>query len=51
MKWLSYFQSPPRQLFVTHGEEDVSLSFAKLVRESMGWNVTVPEYKQTVELN
>jgi metallo-beta-lactamase family protein len=50
MKWLSYFQSPPRQLFVTHGEEDVSLSFAKLVRETMGWNVTVPEYKQTVEL-
>ena len=25
MKWLSYFQPPPRQLFVTHGEEDVSL--------------------------
>jgi metallo-beta-lactamase family protein len=50
MKWLSYFQSPPRQLFVTHGEEDVSLSFAKLVRESIGWKVTVPEYKQTVEL-
>jgi metallo-beta-lactamase family protein len=51
MKWLSYFQAPPRQLFVTHGEEDVSLSFAKLVRESMGWKVTVPEYKQTVELD
>jgi len=51
MKWLSYFKSPPRQLFVTHGEEDVSISFAKLVRESMGWNVTVPEYKQTVELD
>ncbi len=51
MKWLSYFQSPPRQLFVTHGEEEVSLSFAKLVRETMGWKVTVPEYKQTVELD
>ncbi|MGA2060761.1 MAG: MBL fold metallo-hydrolase [Thermoguttaceae bacterium] len=51
MKWLSYFQSPPRQLFVTHGEEEVSLSFAKLVRESKGWKVTVPEYKQTVELD
>ena len=51
MKWLSFFQSPPRQLFVTHGEEDVSLAFAKLVRETMGWKVTVPEYKQTVELD
>ncbi|MGA2797906.1 MAG: MBL fold metallo-hydrolase [Thermoguttaceae bacterium] len=43
MKWLSYFQAPPRQLFVTHGEEDVSLSFAKLVRETKGWNVTIKE--------
>jgi metallo-beta-lactamase family protein len=51
MKWLSCFQSPPRQLFVTHGEADVSLSFAKLVRDSMHWNVTVPEYKQSVELD
>ena len=51
LKWLSYFQSPPRQLFVTHGEEEVSLSFAKTVRETMSWKVTVPEYKQTVELD
>jgi len=51
MKWLSSFQSPPSQLFVTHGEEDVALSFAKLVRETLSWHVTVPEYKQVVELN
>lgn len=51
MKWLSSFQSPPRQLFVTHGEEEVSLAFAKLVRETLNWHVTVPEYKQTVELD
>jgi metallo-beta-lactamase family protein len=50
MKWLSSFKSPPRHLFVTHGEEDVSLSFAKLVREKMNWQVIVPEYKQSVEL-
>jgi metallo-beta-lactamase family protein len=51
LKWLSFFQSPPRELFVTHGEEEVALSFAKLVRDTMHWNVLVPEYKQTVELN
>jgi metallo-beta-lactamase family protein len=51
MKWLSFFQSPPRHLFVTHGEEEVSLSFAKLVRETLGWPATAPEYKQTVELS
>jgi metallo-beta-lactamase family protein len=51
MKWLSCFQSPPRKLLVTHGEEEVSISFAKLVRETLGWNVIVPEYQQTVELD
>jgi metallo-beta-lactamase family protein len=50
LKWLSCFKAPPRQLFVTHGEEDVSIAFAKTVHETMGWNVTVPEYKQVVEV-
>jgi metallo-beta-lactamase family protein len=50
LKWLSCFKAPPRQLFVTHGEEEVSLAFANAVRETLGWNVTVPEYRQTVEL-
>jgi metallo-beta-lactamase family protein len=50
LKWLSFIESPPRQLFVTHGEEDVALAFAKTVRETRQWSVTVPEYKQVVEL-
>ena len=51
MKWLSFFKSPPKQLFVTHGEEEVALSFAQLVRDTHGWNVTVPQYQEAIELN
>jgi metallo-beta-lactamase family protein len=51
LKWLGYFQKPPRQLFITHGEPEASLSLAEAVREKFGWNVTVPEYRETVTLN
>ena len=51
LKWLGYFQKPPRQLFITHGEAEASLSLAEEVRSKFGWNVTVPEYRETVTLN
>jgi metallo-beta-lactamase family protein len=50
MKWLGYFQKPPRQLFITHGEPEASLSLAEEVRTKLGWNVAVPEYRETVTL-
>jgi metallo-beta-lactamase family protein len=51
LKWLSFFKTPPQTLFVTHGDEDVSLSFAQHVRETQGWHVEVPEYRQVFELD
>jgi metallo-beta-lactamase family protein len=51
LKWLRCFQKPPRHLFITHGEPEASLSLAEAVRQEMGWNVTVPEYRETVVLN
>ena len=51
LKWLSYFQKPPRQLFLTHGEQQAALSLAEDIRRDMGWNVSVPEYRETVTLN
>ena len=50
LHWLSSFDSPPRHLFLTHGEEESSMSLAEHVRGEMGWQVTVPEYRERVEL-
>jgi metallo-beta-lactamase family protein len=50
LKWLGYFQQPPRRLFITHGEPQASLSLADTVRRQMGWKVSVPEYRETVQL-
>ncbi len=51
LKWLYSFRKPPRRLFITHGEPDTSQHFANLVKERMGWKISVPEYKDGVILN
>ncbi len=51
MQWLSHFRRPPKKLFLTHGEPHASLALAEQVRQQMGWNVAVPEYRETVQLN
>jgi metallo-beta-lactamase family protein len=51
LKWLYSFKKPPRRLFITHGEPDTSQHFANLVKERMGWKISVPEYKDGVILN
>jgi len=51
LRWLSSFDAPPRHLFLTHGEEESSLSLAEHVGGEMGWQVTVPEYRERVKLD
>lgn len=48
LDWLGCLDSPPKQLFLTHGDEQVALEFADTVRERLGWEPTVPEYGETV---
>jgi metallo-beta-lactamase family protein len=50
LRWLSLFRKPPRQLFLTHGEEPVALGLAEEIRQQMHWPVTVPKYLQAVDL-
>ena len=50
LAWLGHFVRPPKRLFVTHGEVESSLAMAEEIRNRLHWNVTVPEYRQTVEL-
>jgi len=47
LTWLSSLRKPPRHLFITHGESNVSHHFAGLVREKTGWEkIAVPEYRE-----
>jgi len=50
LRWLSGFRSPPREVFVVHGEGKVPSVFAKVVEKEYGWKATVPEYLTKVAL-
>jgi metallo-beta-lactamase family protein len=51
LRWLGYYQTPPRRLFLTHGEEEQAVSLARHIRQELQWKVTVPEYQQVVDLD
>jgi metallo-beta-lactamase family protein len=50
LRWAAGLKSPPRRLFLTHGEEDVSLELAQHFREDLEWRVSVPHYQSMVDL-
>jgi metallo-beta-lactamase family protein len=51
LHWLSAIKNQPRGVFVVHGEEEVANSFADYLKEKLGWNVSVPQYKDEVVLD
>ncbi len=50
LDWLGNFESPPRQLFVTHGEPTAADALRQHVAERFGWTVRVPEHQERVTL-
>jgi metallo-beta-lactamase family protein len=50
-RWLDGFKTPPRRLFVTHGDADVALNTGERIRQERGWTVEVPEYLEIWDLD
>jgi metallo-beta-lactamase family protein len=50
MRWLDGFKSPPKTVFLTHGEEDSILSLAEYLRYKGGWQVKAPQYMEEYDL-
>jgi metallo-beta-lactamase family protein len=50
MDWLRGFEKAPRRTFVTHGEPSASDALRRRVQDELGWDVTVPEHMDEVEL-
>jgi metallo-beta-lactamase family protein len=51
LRWLGGLHTPPKTIFLTHGEPEGSLAMAQHIKEKFGWNTLIPEYGQTVELD
>jgi metallo-beta-lactamase family protein len=50
LKWLKGLQSPPKMVFVVHGETESALSFGDYLHKQTGWLVSVPAYQDEVVL-
>ncbi len=46
LAWIMNLKSKPRHVFVTHGDDTVTESFATFLREKTGWQVSAPHYKE-----
>jgi metallo-beta-lactamase family protein len=50
LEWLRGFRRPPHRVFLTHGEPAGADALRLRIHESLGWDATVPDYLDSVEL-
>jgi metallo-beta-lactamase family protein len=50
LRWLGSFQPPPRQVFLTHGEESAAKQLADLIRTRQTGTVSIPHYEDAFQL-
>ena len=50
LKWIGNLKSPPREVFLAHGDEDEATALASRIQSDFGWKATVPEYDKTYHL-
>jgi metallo-beta-lactamase family protein len=49
-RWLNNFKSPPKHVFLTHGEEESILSLEDYLHSKGGWEVSAPIYMEEYNL-
>jgi metallo-beta-lactamase family protein len=51
LRWLSAIRTPPRRVFLTHGEEDAAQALAGLIARERGFDAHVPRQGEIAELS
>jgi metallo-beta-lactamase family protein len=49
-RWLNNFKSPPKHVFLIHGEEESILSLEDYLQSKGGWEVSAPTYMEEYNL-
>ena len=50
LEWLSHFTHAPKKVFLTHGEIEAATALQHKIEERFGWNVIMPTYGESFEL-
>jgi metallo-beta-lactamase family protein len=48
--WLKEMKVVPKQVFVTHGEQEAAMAMVRHIENELHWSARVPEYMEVVEL-
>jgi len=48
--WLRNFEKAPRATFITHGEPEAADTLRRRLAEELGWEASVPGYRDEAEL-
>ncbi|HQS59710.1 MAG: MBL fold metallo-hydrolase [Gallionellales bacterium 35-53-114] len=51
IEWLKSMKQVPRQVFVTHGEQEAATAMVQHIDEELHWPARVPEYMEIVQLS
>jgi metallo-beta-lactamase family protein len=51
LAWLMGFNRPPLKTFIVHGEREAASSMAGHIRNTLGWEVVIPSYNETVVID
>jgi len=51
LNWLKKLKSPPKQIFLVHGEPESAQAFGAFLRDKTGWQVSIPAYEDQVVLD
>lgn len=49
-RWVNSFKSPPKRIFLTHGEDGPISSLENFIQSKNGWVASAPEYLEEYEL-
>jgi metallo-beta-lactamase family protein len=50
LAWMRQLPKPPRRVFITHGEPEAADALRSRIIHELGWNATVPEHRDWVDL-
>lgn len=51
LEWLSHFEQAPKKVFLTHGEPASAQALKAKIEQRFGWQVVIPKYKESYDLN
>jgi metallo-beta-lactamase family protein len=51
LEWLANFEQAPKKIFLTHGDLESAQSLKKKIEQRFGWQVIIPTYQESFDLD